>query len=81
MSTPFEPATFLAQIYYRLQEAFFGSESYQPRPKLTLDCVIKSRIGQLQAEGILPVQPTAHGIGSLPIRQIFHKLENGDQGA
>jgi hypothetical protein len=41
--------------------------------------VVKSHIGQFQTQSILPVQSTAHRIGSLTIGQILPELEDGDQ--
>ena len=41
--------------------------------------MIKTRVRQFQAERIFPGQPIAHSIGSLPIRQVFHKLEHRHQ--
>jgi hypothetical protein len=35
--------------------------------------MIKPGIGQFQAEGVLPIQATSHGIGGLPIRQVLHE--------
>lgn len=69
---------FFAECQHRFQEAFFSSEGHQARSKFTQDCVIKSGISQLQVQGILPVEPTLHGISSLPIGQILHKLYDGD---
>jgi hypothetical protein len=41
--------------------------------------VIKARVRQFQAERIFPSQPIAHGVSSLPIRQVFHELEHRHQ--
>src|SRR5216683_958902 len=75
----FEPSSLFAQRQYRFQEAFFSSQCHQAGPKFTQDGMIEAGVSQLQAESILPVQSTPNGIGGLPIRQILHKLENGDQ--
>jgi hypothetical protein len=42
--------------------------------------MIESGIGQRQAECILPVYPSAHRVGGLPIGQAFHVLQHGSQG-
>jgi hypothetical protein len=76
--TCFEPAVFFAESQHRVQEAFFSGEGHQTRPKFTQDRLIKSRISQFQTQGILPVEPTAHRISSLPIGQILHQLEDAD---
>ncbi len=41
--------------------------------------MVKARIGQFQAEGVLPIQAAAYGISGLPIRQVLHKLEDRNQ--
>src|SRR5262249_9090718 len=54
-------------------------ESHQAGPKLTQNRVIEARISQFQAEGIFPIQATAHRISCLPVGEILHKLENRHQ--
>jgi hypothetical protein len=41
--------------------------------------VIETNVRQLQAERIFPRQPITHGVGRLPIRQVFHELERRHQ--
>ena len=38
----------------------------------------EARLGKLQAQGIFPVDPTAHGVRSLTIGQGVSKLHDGD---
>ena len=73
------PALFFAECQHRFQEAFFSREGHQTRPKFAQDGVIKSRIRQFQTQSILPVEPTAHRKSLLPIGQVLHELEDGDQ--
>ncbi len=40
---------------------------------------MKAGVGQLQREGVFPINRPAHGIGSLAVGQAFQKLEDGDQ--
>lgn len=75
----FKPSLFFAQRYDGLQETFFSSERHQARPKLTQNGMIESHICQFEAQTLLPIEPTAHSIGSLPICEILQKLEDGDQ--
>jgi hypothetical protein len=42
--------------------------------------VVKAGVAQLQAAGLLPIQPTAHGICRLPVRQPVRKLQHRDHG-
>ena len=42
--------------------------------------MVETGIGQRQAECILPVDPSAHRVGGLPIGQPFHVLQHGSQG-
>src|SRR5215469_15047525 len=78
--TRFQPALFFAQCQEGLQETLLCACCHQTSPELREDSVIKARISQLQAQAILPVKTTAYRVGCLAIRQIFHKLEDGDQG-
>jgi hypothetical protein len=52
----------------------------QTRAKLAQDCVVEARIGQRQAECILPVDPSAHRVSGLPIGQALHVLQHGREG-
>jgi hypothetical protein len=51
----------------------------QPLPKPGQHRVIKPRISQLQAQGVLPVDPAPHRIRGLPISQILGELQDRDQ--
>src|SRR5437868_730078 len=79
-SSLFEPPSLFAQRQHCLQEAFFSSQCHQACAKLAQNGVVKSCIGQFQAQAILPIEPTAYGISGLAISQILHKLEDGNQG-
>lgn len=52
----------------------------QTCPKLAECTEVETWIVQFETQRVLPVDPCAHLIGRLPVRQIFQKLENGDQG-
>jgi hypothetical protein len=53
--------------------------SNEPCAKLREHREIKASIFSLQAKRVLPIQTSAHGMGSLPIGSPFSKLQNGDQ--
>jgi hypothetical protein len=52
---------------------------YQALAKFAEHACIKARISQFQPQQIFPVNATANGIGSLPVRQLFHELQDGNQ--
>jgi hypothetical protein len=41
---------------------------------------MEARVGQLEAERVLPVDASAYGIGGLPIAEMLEELEDRDQG-
>jgi hypothetical protein len=80
-SSRFEPPLFFAQHHDGFQETLFNSERHQAGTKLTQNGMIESRISQFEAQALLPIEPTAHGIGCLPIREILQKREDGAPGS
>src|SRR6185437_1373368 len=76
----FQPAMCFAHGQEGLQETLFCAGRHQTSSELAQDRVIKSGISQLQAQAILPIKTAAYRVGSLTIRQILQKLEDGDQG-
>lgn len=73
-----EVTSFPESLQHPIQEALFGLTAEQPGPELGQDAVIEARVGELQAEGILPVDAAAYRVGGLPIGEVLHELENGD---
>ena len=49
-------------------------------PKLTQHRMVKARVGQCQAEEILPINTGAHGLRSLPIGEVCATLHHRHQG-
>jgi hypothetical protein len=47
-----------------VEQVLFGGPHDQTGVKLAKNCAVEARISELQAEGILPIDPTAHGLGS-----------------
>jgi DNA-binding transcriptional regulator YdaS (Cro superfamily) len=50
----------------------------QPLPEPGQHRMIESRIGQLQTQGVRPLDPTLHRISSLSITQVFRELQDRD---
>ena len=44
-----------------------------------MDTKVKPGVGELQAQQLLPVNPAPHGIGRLPVREIFRELQQRHQ--
>jgi hypothetical protein len=66
-------------LEHPIQESFFSFPAEQPGPELGQDAVVEAWVGELQAEGILPVDAASHGVGGLPIGEVLHELENGNE--
>jgi len=47
--------------------------------ELTQHRKMKAGVGQVEREGIFPINRPTDGIGGLAVGQTFHKLEDGDQ--
>jgi putative transposase len=52
---------------------------HQAGTELGEDAEAEAGVGQLEAEGVLPIDPGAHGIGRLPVAEVFQELEDRDQ--
>jgi hypothetical protein len=74
----FQQVTGLKPGEHDIEEHLFRSPRHQAGPKLGEDRVVEARIGELQSQGILPVDTTAHGVRSLTIGQGVSKLHDGD---
>ena len=48
----------------------------QSAPELTQHGIVEARIGEIQTEGVLPIDSPAHSIGRLSIGQILQKLQH-----
>ena len=62
-----------------IEQELLGTPFQQTRAKLTQDGKIKTGINQLSIQRIFPINPTAHGLGRLAIRQAFNVLHNRHQ--
>jgi hypothetical protein len=74
-----EPATGARLLQYQVEQAPLGPTGHQTGAELGEHRMVEAGVGQLQAEGILPVQPAAHRIRRLAVGQPFHELQHRDQ--
>ena len=51
----------------------------QARPELAQDAVIEARVGQVQGQKVLPVNPCPHRLCGLPVGQVLAELHQRDQ--
>jgi len=61
-----------------IQQALCLSTRQQPASELAQDREIKARIFKLQSQQILPINPAAHSIRRLVVRQAFSELQDTD---
>ncbi len=78
-ATRLEPALRLALLQQPLEEPLTGLMGYEAGAELTEDRGIKPGITQLQSQGVLPIDATAHRLGGLSVRESLQKLEDRDQ--
>ena len=52
----------------------------QARAELAQHGKVEAGVGELEPEGIFPVNATADGLGRSPVGQVFDKLQDTDQG-
>ena len=70
----------LASVQEGVQEPLFGLAVDQAGAELAEHGVIEAGIGQFQAQGVLPVDAAADGVGGLAIGEALDVLEDGGQG-
>ena len=70
---PVQQATFPQPIKHERQPLGLAIGE-QPRPELGEHRGVKAGVGQLQAQGVLPVQPSPHRVGGLPVGEALDKL-------
>jgi hypothetical protein len=76
---PEQPA--LAEtLQERVQQEAFRAAGEQAGAELAEDRGVEARVGQLQRQGVLPVDAAAGGVRRLPIREVLGELEDGHQG-
>ena len=72
----FEQAALLEQREHGVEQEYFGLSGHKAVTKLTQHRGVEAGVGQLQGQGILPGNAVADGIGGLPIRKAFKKLQH-----
>jgi hypothetical protein len=66
-SAGFEPLAFAAAVQDGTEPALFGGSHDQTGAKLAENRAVEAWVSELSTEGILPIDPTAHGLGRLAI--------------
>ena len=64
----------------RVEHHLIQAASSDPAPELTQDRVIEPGVGQIEAEGVFPVDPGADRLGGLTVGQILRHLKDRHQG-
>ncbi len=62
-----------------VEQCLFEPARDQAGSELAQDRVVEPSIGQVEAEGVFPVDPTPDGIGCLSIGQPLGELQHGDE--
>ena len=75
-----DQSEFPASVQEGVQELLFGLAVDQAGAEFAEHGVIEAGVGQFQAEGVLPVDAAADGIGGLAIGEALDVLEHGGQG-
>jgi hypothetical protein len=63
-----------------LEEPLASYMGEHAAPKIVQQRAVEAGIGELKAEGILPIHAAADRIGRLPVGQPFDILQHHDQG-
>jgi hypothetical protein len=74
-----DPAPCFARVQERIEQALSAVVKEQALPKIVQQGEVESGIRQLQAQGILPIHASTHGIGALTVGESFDILHDGDQ--
>ncbi len=75
-ATGFEQPRLPPALQEGLKQQLLGAPGHQAAAKLTQHRGIKARVLQGQGQQVFPVQPAAHRVGRLHIRQPFGKLQH-----
>jgi hypothetical protein len=66
-----------AAVQNGVQQWLFGGAADQACAELTKYGEVEAGFRQFQAEGVLPVDAGADGIGRLPVGQVLDELKDG----
>src|SRR5215210_525051 len=75
-----EDAELSGDLEHPLQQALLRATGQKTVSKLAEDTKVKARVGQLEAEKILPIDPGPDRLSGLPIAQALAELHQRDQG-
>src|SRR3954454_9154621 len=75
-----EDAELSGDLEHPLQQALLRATGQQTISKLAEHAEVKARVGQLEAEQVLPVDPRPDRLSGLPITQALAELQQRDQG-
>src|SRR3954468_3194446 len=75
-----EDAELSGDLEHPLQQALLRAAGQKTISKLAEDTKAKARVGQLEAEQVLPVDPRPDRLSGLPITQALAELHQRDQG-
>src|SRR3982751_473745 len=75
-----EDAELSGDLEHPLQQALLRATGQKTISKLAEDTKVKTRVGQLEAEQVLPVDPRPDRLSGLPITQALAELHQRDQG-
>src|SRR4051794_7946814 len=75
-----EDAELSGDLEHPLQQALLRATSPKTISKLAEDAEVKARVGQLEAEQVLPVDPRPDRLSRLSIAQALAELHQRDQG-
>src|SRR3954464_5378651 len=75
-----EDAELSGDLEHPLQQALLRATSQKTISKLAEDTKVKARVGQLEAEQVLPIDPRPDRLSRLSIAQALAELHQRDQG-
>src|SRR4051812_33355407 len=75
-----EDAELSGDLEHPLQQALLRATGQKTISKLAEDTKVKARVGQLEAEQVLPIDPRPDRLSGLPITQALAELYQRDQG-
>ena len=79
-ATRLDQAEIAQALQQGIKQLLFGLSFNQAGSEFTQHRMIKTGVSQREPQSVLPIDPSAHGIGSLTIRQAFHVLQDRRQG-
>ena len=74
-----DQATRLEAREHRIQQQMLRSACDKACAELRQHAEVEARVGQLEAKGILPINPGTHGVGCLTVAELLEELKHRDQ--